>query len=116
MVRHYSGTLTFSSSQYFSLLCDIFRPVKHVPRPVVKKSDDNPPPYRHAAPSRRPEKPVDRGVRKPANPSSKPSRDNRRDAGKGNQGKGDKEKGKKDDKSQVYYSKFFIKIKSGQLF
>ncbi|XP_020912273.1 katanin p60 ATPase-containing subunit A-like 1 [Exaiptasia diaphana] len=76
------------------------RPAKHVPRPVVKKSDDNPPPYRHAAPSRRPEKPVDRGVRKPANPSSKPSRDNRRDAGKGNQGKGDKEKGKKDDKSQ----------------
>ncbi|KAK3741803.1 hypothetical protein QZH41_010451, partial [Actinostola sp. cb2023] len=76
------------------------RPPKHVPRPVVKKSDDNSPAYRHAAPNRRPEKPVDRGVRKSANPSNKPSRDNRRDAGKGQQGKGEKDKGKKEDKSQ----------------
>lgn len=75
--------------------------MKHVPRPAVKKSDDNSPAYRHAGPGRRPEKPMERGARKPANPSNKPSRDNRRDGGKGNQGRGDKDKGKKDDKSQV---------------
>lgn len=84
------------------IIKNLFRPAKHVaPRPVVKKCDDNSPAYsRHAAPSRRPEKPGDRGVRKPANPSNKPSRDNRRDAGRG-QARGDKDKGKKDDKSQV---------------